>query len=140
MKGKVEKLTIDKIKIGKRLRHDMGDLESLKDSLKSLGQLNPIIVDDRLRLLSGERRLRAAKDLGWQFIDAKVMPPKDALERIDVEIEENLHRKAFTTEELAEAMSKREDLRQRQNMKPCRYWWYKIKQFFKRDKKALQEY
>jgi ParB-like chromosome segregation protein Spo0J len=62
-------MKISDIKIGARVRKDMGDLASLARSMASpLGLLNPIIVNQDGRLWCGERRLRAAQMLGWDTI------------------------------------------------------------------------
>jgi len=65
-------------------------IEAMAQSIASDGQLSPIIViaqeDDNYLLFDGERRWRAAKDLGWSTIKAVTMDaPKD------------LHRKALLT-------------------------------------------
>ena len=65
-------------------------IEAMSQSLASDGQLSPIIViaqeDENYLLFDGERRWRAAKDLGWSTIKAVMMDaPKD------------LHRKALLT-------------------------------------------
>lgn len=65
-------------------------IEAMSQSLASDGQLSPIIViaqeDENYLLFDGERRWRAAKDLGWSTIKAVTMDaPKD------------LHRKALLT-------------------------------------------
>ena len=92
------KIAIDKITIGERARVEIGDIESLARSMKKLGQLQPIGVDESGLLIFGERRLRAAKTLGWTEIDSRVVHC-DALQ---AEHDENEIRKSFTvTERLA---------------------------------------
>ena len=57
---------IDSITVsGHRFRKDFGDLIGLAASMRELGLLQPIVVTTDGRLLCGERRLRAAKLLGW---------------------------------------------------------------------------
>ena len=65
-------------------------IRAMAQSLASDGQLSPIIViaqqDEKHLLFDGERRWRAAKDIGWSTIKAVTMDaPK------------NLHRKALLT-------------------------------------------
>jgi len=67
---------IASIKIGDRIRKDMGDLAGLAESIEDLGLLNPIIVSPDGFLLSGERRLRAAKLLGWTKIPVTIVRAK----------------------------------------------------------------
>jgi ParB family chromosome partitioning protein len=64
------------IKVGKRIREDMGDIQSLAESIEDLGLLHPVLVTPEGFLLSGERRLRAAKLLGWADIPVSIVEPK----------------------------------------------------------------
>ena len=59
----LKQLKIADIKIGKRHRKDMGDLTSLADSIRHDGLLQSIGVTDKLRVVFGERRLRAQRDI-----------------------------------------------------------------------------
>ena len=66
-------MKISDIKIGKRFRKDMGDLTSLKNSIKELGLLQPIVIDENNNLIAGFRRLQACKELGKIDIDVKII-------------------------------------------------------------------
>jgi ParB family transcriptional regulator, chromosome partitioning protein len=66
-------MAITHIKVGKRIRKDMGDLAALAASIKELGLLQPIVVFPDGRLVLGERRLRAAQLLGWKEIPVMVV-------------------------------------------------------------------
>lgn len=92
---------ISDIKVKKRVRQDLGDLESLKDSLKSYGLLNPITLNADMELVAGQRRLEAAKGIGWETINAVILDrsvPK--VQQLELELEENNQRKDFSDEEL----------------------------------------
>ena len=103
---------IDDIKIKKRVRRDLGDLEALKDSLKQYGLMNPITLNSKYELVAGERRLEAAKSLGWERINAIVLDKNvDKLRQLEMELEENNQRKEFTDEELLEGYKRLERLR-----------------------------
>lgn len=103
---------IDDIKIKKRVRRDLGDLEALKDSLKQYGLMNPITLNSKYELVAGERRLEAAKSLGWERINAIVLDKNvDKLHQLEMELEENNQRKEFTDEELLEGYKRLERLR-----------------------------
>jgi ParB family transcriptional regulator, chromosome partitioning protein len=69
-------MLISKIRVGKRIRKDMGDIQGLAESMEELGLLQPITVTPDGLLLVGERRLRAAKLLGWAKIPVTVVRPK----------------------------------------------------------------
>lgn len=103
---------IDDIKIKKRVRRDLGDLEALKDSLKQYGLMNPITLNSKYELVAGERRLEAAKSLGWERINAIVLDKNiDKLHQLEMELEENNQRKEFTDDELLEGYKRLERLR-----------------------------
>jgi ParB family chromosome partitioning protein len=96
-------MRIEDIIIKKRVRKDLGDLGQLADSLRKYGLLNPIIVDRENRLIAGQRRLEAARQLGWKTISVVLLDRESKIEKLEIEIEENLQRKEFTTDELADA-------------------------------------
>ena len=104
-------LHIGDIKIKKRIRKDLGDLAPLMESLRDHGLMNPIVVNLRHELIAGHRRLEAARRLGWPQIEATVMDPGGELGMLELELEENVLRRDFSPDELAEARKKLEKLR-----------------------------
>jgi len=98
---------LSKIKIGDRLRKDLGDIESLKKSIIKNGLFHPIVIDENYNLIAGFRRLSAFKELnkevpnttGFGLIPYTMINIENAL---DVELEENTIRKDFTVSEIAE--------------------------------------
>lgn len=104
-------VNISEIKVKHRVRKDLGDIESLKDSLRRYGILNPITIDSKYRLIAGERRLEAAKALGWTNINAVIINNLTPLTKLELELEENNQRKEFTDEELLEGYKRLEKLR-----------------------------
>ena len=118
-------VNIDDIKIKKRVRKDLGDLDALKNSLRTYGLLNPITITRDYELIAGERRLQAAKALGWTNINAVVMDNMNEVEQLEMEIEENNQRKEFSSEELLEGYKRLEKLRNPSV-------WMKIAGLFKR--------
>lgn len=105
----------------------MGDLDSLMDSLKRCGQLNPITVTRDMVLVTGHRRFTAASRLGWRMIDANIVDGADDIRMLEMEIEENIHRKDFSPEELLEGVRKLDKLRR---PKPFRKIMKAIGKFF----------
>ncbi|QTQ11572.1 ParB N-terminal domain-containing protein [Treponema parvum] len=104
-------VNIDSIKVKKRVRKDLGDLENLKDSLRRYGLLNPITLNEKRELIAGERRLEAAKAIGWASIDAVILDGVDPVSELEIEIEENNQRKEFSNAELLAGYKRLEKLR-----------------------------
>jgi ParB family chromosome partitioning protein len=97
---------VDDIIVRKRMRRDLGDIDALAESLKHYGQISPIVITQKNMLIAGQRRLEAAKSLGWRTINAVISGGTDELTRLELEVEENIQRRDFTAEETAEAMRK----------------------------------
>jgi len=105
------KLPIEDIKIKKRIRKDLGDLTSLIDSLRSHGLMNPVVITKNNELIAGHRRIASAKVLGWKSIDVMVLDKISELEKLELEIEENVARKDFSGDELEDARARLEALK-----------------------------
>lgn len=85
------------IKIGERFRKDMGDIEALAKSIEEVDFFQPIGIAEDYRLVFGERRLRAYRDvLGRKTIPARIVPVKSLFL---AEIAENTVRKEYTISE-----------------------------------------
>jgi ParB family chromosome partitioning protein len=104
-------LPIEDIKIKKRIRKDLGDLTSLIDSLRSHGLMNPVVITKNNELIAGHRRIASAKVLGWKSIEVMVLDKISELEKLELEIEENVIRKDFSGDELEDAMARLEALK-----------------------------
>ena len=102
---------IETIKVKKRVRRDLGDVDALKESLRTYGLLNPVTLNKDNELIAGERRLEAAKMLGWTNINAVILDNITPAEQLELELEENNQRKEFTKEELLEGYRRLERLR-----------------------------
>lgn len=89
-------LKINDIKVGKRVRDDYGDMESLANSIKEHGLLHPIVVDSDYNLIAGCRRLLACERIGLKEIEAKVLEDISEKELRILEPEENIRRKDLT--------------------------------------------
>jgi ParB family chromosome partitioning protein len=98
------------ILIRKRVRHSLGNLEPLMESLKVHGQLQPIIINRKYELIAGQRRLEAAKLLGWRSIQALIIDSVTEKEKLEIELEENVQRAPLSDRELAAAFSRLERL------------------------------
>ncbi len=88
-----------------RKRFSLTELEELKASISKEGLLQPIIVRERggqHELVAGERRLRAARDLGMATISAIRIEVSDD-RMMEVALVENIHRENLNPIELAQA-------------------------------------
>lgn len=115
----IEQVLVANVIVGKRRRHVSDDaVVDLAGSMRAIGLQNPILVryvDEAVLpdgevlanapvLIAGETRLRAAKSLGWEKIDA-IEAKVDDIEAAMIEIAENLHRADLTALERAEQVA-----------------------------------
>lgn len=120
---------IDSIIIKDRARKDPGDLRSLMESMEKHGQLNPIIVNSKMQLIAGYRRLSAARQLGWDKINATVLETSNKADMLAIEIEENTQRLQFNNKDLEEAVIKLEKISRKNIFQRI---WEKIRKFFRK--------
>jgi len=93
------KMKISDIKIGNRFRKDLGDIHALADSIKDIGLLQPIVINENNELIAGQRRIDACKYLGWTEIPTYTVNLENI---IAGEFHENELRKDFSyTERVA---------------------------------------
>jgi len=130
------KLKINEIKIGSRIRQDTGDITSLKESIRKIGLIQPIIVNTKKELISGFRRLQACRQLGWDEIEVKMIKTEDdEVKKLDVEFHENLGRINLSPEEKQNYLETREKLlHPKTPLQKFYHWlknlWDKIKALF----------
>ena len=94
-------VNIDEIGIGKRPRTDDGDLRVLENSIRSIGLLHPIVLDQQNILIAGGRRLQACRNLGFSTIAARKLDIRvDTLEALNIQTDENLCRRKLSREEM----------------------------------------
>jgi DNA modification methylase len=113
------KLNPEQINLGQwRARQAVGDLDTLKESIKNHGQLHAITVAaedaDEYRLISGHRRLLACLDLEIS-INAIVIQPDSELSELDIQIEENMSRKDFDRLETGRWLARRKEIYEQQH-------------------------
>jgi ParB family transcriptional regulator, chromosome partitioning protein len=71
---------------------DKGEIKLLAESMERVGQIHQIVLDQDNRLIAGERRLEAARLLGWETIEARLNTSIDPHELKLIELEENVKR------------------------------------------------
>jgi len=89
-------MLIEDISIGERYRKDLGDIGGLAKSIQEIGLLHPVVVTSDGQLVAGQRRLAAARQLGWEEIPARVV---DLQSIVRGEYDENAIRKDFLPSE-----------------------------------------
>jgi ParB/RepB/Spo0J family partition protein len=87
---------IHAIKVGRRHRRDLGNIDALAKSISEHGLLHPIVIDEDNNLVAGGRRLEAVQRLGWQDVRVTVVNIADIARG---EFAENMDRKDFTLSE-----------------------------------------
>ncbi len=121
-------VSVERIRLKKRIREDLGDLETLKSSISEYGLFNPVLVDSEYNLIAGERRLRAAQELGWTQIEVRVLDRLDGVALLDAEVHENLLRKDFTEKEIAKSIEEKKRLLHPPWHVRIRNWFARLKQ------------
>lgn len=96
MTENIIEVSIEHVVVQDRFRKDFGDIDGLAASIKELGLLQPIGIDSGYRLVFGERRLRACKQLGQDKIKVRFVNLDSLLKG---ELAENEFRKDFTPSE-----------------------------------------
>jgi N6-adenosine-specific RNA methylase IME4 len=88
--------SVNDIIVRGRHRKQLGDLTELAESMARHGLLHPIVITSDNRLIAGQRRLEAAKLLGWNRIPVHVV---DVANKVHAEADENIIRLDFTPSE-----------------------------------------
>lgn len=104
-------IPVHEIVVKKRIRQDLGDLSKLMESIKTYGQMNPVLINGKRELIAGQRRLEAIKRLGWRNIEVHIVDPASETDELEMEIDENLHRRNLSAVELAEGLTRLEKLK-----------------------------
>lgn len=95
-----ESTRINTIRIIGRHRKDFSNVDTLAASIKELGVLQPILITPDLRLIAGERRIRAAQSLGHETIPSRVVSHlSEAALLLKAERDENVCRQEMTVSE-----------------------------------------
>ena len=92
-----------------RVRFDSDTLDELKRSIKEKGLIQPITVrsvDNHFELIAGERRLRAAIEVGLKKLPAYIISVETKEEMLELAIVENVQREALNPIEQANAFQR----------------------------------
>lgn len=92
---------VDEIRVDGRHRTDLGDVQSLADSIADVGLMHPVVVTPDGRLVAGERRLAACRLVGMAEVPVRtVRGLDDASALLRAERDENTCRKPMIASEL----------------------------------------
>lgn len=120
---KVESVVIATIDVRERMRAiDETKIAQLAESIREVGLLSPVVCyspdEQTMDMVAGAHRLAAAKQLGWEKIDAIILEG-DELHAQLAEIDENLMRSELTATQQAEHLQRRKEIweamREREN-------------------------
>jgi ParB/RepB/Spo0J family partition protein len=96
------------------VRQELGDIESLAESIRQHGVLTAVLVERRedgpFELVAGFRRVAAAEMAGLEHIPAVVRDPVTGVQRVSDQLAENNDRCALTDLDVAGAMQQMLDL------------------------------
>lgn len=104
-----------------RRTFDQQALDDLAESIRTVGLIEPIVLDDENFLLAGERRLRAIKLLGWSDAEIVYMRDLDDWKKAVIELEENLRREDLTYVEEVMAKKRLHELYQTKHGESSKY-------------------
>jgi len=96
-------IPVKDVRVSVRFRKKFEDMDKLATSIAQHGQIEPIVLDEDNNLIAGERRLKAHQMLKKEEIGYVVISNLSEVEKKEIEIEENIQRKAFTWQEEVQA-------------------------------------
>lgn len=103
MNDEIIEVAISEIRIGRRFRKACGDVAALARQIERGELLQPIGVTEDLKLVFGERRLRAYRDvLRRDTIPARIVDPRS---QVFSQMAENAIRKDYTSSEKVEVVN-----------------------------------
>ena len=109
--GDVVSMAIDRLVEDPNRRKSGGDVSDLVQSMGTLWQIHPVVVvkrGDFYQVVSGHRRLKAARELGWTEIRVTIAPVENDADLVT--LDENLARFPLTDTEEAEASAQQKML------------------------------
>jgi len=95
-----------------RVRKDLGEINKMVESIRTFGQLQPIVVNRDYELIAGGRRLAACL-IGGMEVRACFSDTIDPIKMRELELEENVQRKQLLPAEEAFAVNELHNLKRK---------------------------
>jgi len=136
-------IELDKVIIKDRIRTEIEktkDIDALKESIKLLGLLNPIIINQDDELIAGFRRFTAYRQLKMEVPQTYDKIPytrityEDENKSLQAELDENIKRKKLSSYDVATAMKRLKEIYEKEHPETVKGGDRKSKQF-----KQIQE-
>src|SRR5882672_3470040 len=108
MRRRFAEIPLEELSAGRNVRHDLGDLTDLTDSIRRFGILQPLVCCPsgdarRVEVLFGQRRLAAGRAAGLVKAPCLLGPRPPIEEYVLTQLAENMEREDMTPIEEAEA-------------------------------------
>ncbi|AJA58979.1 chromosome partitioning protein ParB [Borrelia miyamotoi] len=124
-------IDLEQIRIKRRIRQNIGDTTTLKESIKKHGLIYPIIIDKNKNLIAGFRRYQVLKELGYKEVEVKVIPIENKKTLLEIELDENNVRKSFTKSESEAGENQLKNYSRNSIIRFLKFIILKIKKIFK---------
>ena len=103
---------------GRQRQENISEIEDLKQSIGSIGIINPVVVrqiDDKIVLVAGERRLKVSLELNLAAIPVRFFDDLSEEEAEVIELEENIKRKELSWRDQVRAIGRLHQLYKKSN-------------------------
>lgn len=102
-------INIDDIVVTNKYLRLNDDVDTLKQSIDTVGLIHPLVINSQNELLAGGRRYSALKELGWSKIPV-IVAEGSALEQELISIEENMIRQKLNSVEFEACLRRAKDI------------------------------
>lgn len=89
-----------------RQRRELRNIDELAETIQRLGLIHPLVIDQDGKLIAGERRLTAIRQLGWTHVPVQMVEDLSDYELQCIELEENVKRENLTWQDEVAALAR----------------------------------